>query len=215
MTLYVQYSNSKNFQNWLYGTNNYIGINSTLNINIKDFYNNIFNINTCNTTGLNLWGQILNTPRNFYIGTAPKTFGFNVNPHNTVDYAQNFNHGTFYSGGLWTTLPDGEYRCLLMLRARTFISNMSILSITKLLNEFFLNLQGYANNTENYQFSVSVSVDNFTHNQLNYIFKDLSIAPTGKLPIWITNIFSITNISVNAFYLPLPIGTYPNITITS
>lgn len=215
MTLYVQYSNSNNFQNYLYGTDNYDGLNSVLNLYWKDFYDQIFNVKTCNSDGLNIWGQILNTTRNYSLPTVSKTFGFNVNPNNTTDYAQNFNHGTFYSGATYSILPDGEYRCLLMLRAQTFISNMSILSITKILNDFFINLQQYGNPAINYKFVVSVTVDFLQQNQLNYKFKDVSENPTGQLPTWITYIFSVSNLSKNTYYLPLPIGTVPNITITT
>ena len=215
MTLYVQYSNSSNFQDFLYGTDENIGLNNILNISWVDFYNDIFNILTANSVGLNLWGQILNTSRNYYLPISSRTFGFNVNPMNTTGYAQNFNNGTFYSGATWSTLPDGEYRCLLMLKARTFISNMSIASITKLLNDFFINLQQYGSDTQNYQFVVSVAVDNTQIHQLNYIFKDVSPTPTGLLPLWVGYIFSLSNLNTNTYYLPLPIGTIPNITITT
>lgn len=213
MTLYVQYSNSKNFQNFLYGNDTNIGLNSVLNIRVQDFYNDIFNILTANTAGLNIWGQILNTDRGYYLPTGDNVFGFNVRPNNTTDYAQNFNHGTFYHGGNYSILPDGEYRCLLMLRARTFISNMSILSITSLLNDFFINLKQYGSTTQNYDFIVSVNAEYNYNNRLNYTFKDVSSNPTNKLPLWISYIFSVINISNNNFYLPLPVGAYPKIYI--
>ena len=217
MTLYVQYANSTKFQNFLYGNDDFIGLNNLLNIKWNDYYDQIFNILTCNSTGLDIWGKILNIPRSYYIGTQDKTFGFNVNPGNITDYAQNFNHGTFTAGNTWSTLPDGEYRCLLMMVARTYISNLSILQITKLLNDFFINLQKYGtpNNTFNYSFVVSVSVDNANPHQLNYIFKDVSSNPDGKLPQWISFIFSLGNYNTHAYYLPLPVGTSPNISIVT
>ncbi len=212
MTLYVQYAKSTNFQNLLYGTNVNIGLNNVLNCTAQDFYNNIFNIlsPTITSAGLNIWGAILNTPRNYKIGTREKTFGFNVNPNNITDYAQNFNHGTFYnSNSVFSILPDGEYRCLLILIARMNISNMSIISITRLLNDFFILLQQFGSPQQNYNWVISVSADTTTPNQLNYDFKNTG---TGSFPIWLSYIFSTVNIPSNTFYLPLPIGTYPNIT---
>lgn len=214
MTLYVQYSSSEKFQKYLYGNNTDIGLNSLLNLYWKYFYDDIFNILTCNDQGLDIWGQILNTSRGYYIGTNSRTFGFNVNPGNTIDYAQNFNHGTFFSGSVWSILKAGEYRCVLMLRARTFISNMSILGITKLLNDFFLNLQQYGEAGVNYEFVVSVSADPIIHHQLNYKFKDVSETPTAQLPRWMANVFAINNYGNGTYYLPLPVGTIPNITVS-
>lgn len=215
MTLYVQYSDSAKFQKYIYGDDTDIGLNSVLNLDWEDFYNLVFNILTCEDTGLNIWGQLLNTPRNYYIGTQDQTFGFNVNPGNTTDYAQNFNNGTFFAGATWSILGAGEYRCVLMLRARTFISNLSILEITSLLNDFFLNLQTYGDSTVNYKFIVSVAVDGTNAHQLNYTFKDVSVSPTGQLPVWIATIFDLTNYNNGTYYLPLPVGTVPDITVTT
>lgn len=102
-----------------------------------------------------------------------------------------------------------------MLRARTFVSNLSILSITKLLNDFFIDLQEYGDPAFNYKFIVSVEVDPTNLHQLNYKFKDVSATPTGELPEWIATIFNLTNYNNGTYYLPLPIGTIPNITITT
>jgi hypothetical protein len=217
MTLYVQYAKATKFQNFINGNDEFIGLNNLLNVKWNDYYDQIFNILTCNSTGLDIWGKILNIPRSYQIGTQEKTFGFNVNPKNTTDYAQNFNHGTFISGNTWSTLPDGEYRCLLIMLARMYVSNLSIRQITKLLNDFFINLQKYGTPNEkiNYNFIVSVSVDDAQHNQLNYIFKDVSQSPTGNLPQWISYIFSLGNYNSHSYYLPLPLGTVPNVTITA
>ena len=217
--LYVQYAQSTNFQNLLYGENTvdtqYPGLNNYLNVYWQDFYDQIFNILTCNSVGLNIWGQILNTGRQYYIGTQNQTFGFNVNPGNTTDYAQNFNNGSFTVGGTYTILNDGDYRCLLMLRARYFVCNGSILAITKLLNDFFINLQLYGStDDQDYNIIVTVSPDVSTPYQVNYHFKH-TVTPGSELPLWIAAIFTPNSaVNNNAYYLPIPTGGFPNITIT-
>jgi hypothetical protein len=216
--LYVQYALSEKFQNLLYGHDNdietsttqFLGLNNYLNIYWKDFYDQIFNIGTANDTGLDIWGQLLNTGRQYYLPTQEKTFGFNVNPGNITDYAQNFEHGSFYNGGNYQVLEQFQYRCLLILRARTFISNGSILSITKILNDFFSNLKNYKPSSinEDYDISVSVNTDLNIPYQVNYTFHH-NTTPSTSLPIWLATIFSPGNTD----YLPIPIGGFPNIII--
>lgn len=209
--IYNQDSGAKKLQSILYGTDSYAGLNNYLNISWKDFYRDIFNIFTANTVGLNIWGEILNTGRQYYFGTQEKTFGFDVNPKNTTDYAQNFNHGTFTSGGSFTVLSDDEYRCLLMLRARTFKCNGSILQITSILNDFFINLKKYdTSSNQDYDIKVSVTPDPIIPFRVNYKFIHKT-TPSNQLPLWINAIFIKNNF--NQVYLPIPIGGYANISI--
>lgn len=218
--LYVEYAQSANFQNLLYGNVDdngvpqYVGLNNYLNISWQDFYFQIFNIFTCNDDGLNIWGQMLNTGRQYYIGTQTSTFGFTVNPYNETGYAQNFGFGSFTAGGNFTVLKTGQYRCLLLLRARTYISNGSILSITKLLNDFFINLKIYSNNDgNNYNIKVSVSQDMTTPHQINYTFQHTD-SPSTSLPLWVNAIFFPNMANPSSYYLPIPVGGFPSITIT-
>lgn len=238
--LYVQYANSTNFQNLLYGGSYtaindagvsvkvpYAGLNNYMNCYWMSFYKQIFDIKTAHSlnydgtdilysAGLDLWGEILGVGRQFIIGTQDSTFGFDQNPHNLTGYAQNFDHGTFTQGGTYSILPDAEYRALLMLVARTMISNLSILSITKLLNDFFTFLTGAGSAPKTqYEILANVSVDATNPMQINYEFRSaITPASLAKLPIWIANIFNIANQTTGTFYLPLPIGRTPHIIST-
>lgn len=217
--LYVQYAQSKNFQSLLYGGENidgeFAGLNTYLNIYWRDFYDQIFNILTATEYGLNVWGQILNTGKQYFIGTQDSTFGYDVVPVplDLIGYAQNYDQGSYSFGDTFSIMSIEQYRCLLILRARTFISNGSILSITTLLNDFFINLQDFASGDgEDYYIAVTVSQDLTTPYQVNYNFKH-TVTPSSTLPYWISAIF-FTNVALNAYYLPIPIGGFPNITIT-
>ncbi len=205
--LYTQYANSANFQNFLYGgtkdSTPYAGLNNYINSYWRSFYDQIFYITgqDINTAGLDAWGQILGVGRQYQLPTQDKTFGFTVNPGNITDYAQNFDHGSFYSGTGFSILGNTEYKALLILVARTMMSNLSILSITKLLNDFFVLL--------NISIDVSVAVDSVNPFQINYTFKSGGVLT--PLPLWVSYIFSIAYIDKGTFYLPVPIGRQPNL----
>lgn len=59
--IYAQYSNATNLINLLNG------IEPLININIEDFHRVYFDIDTCNTEGLDNWGRIIGQNRNLTV----------------------------------------------------------------------------------------------------------------------------------------------------
>jgi len=203
--LYAEYANAEYFNNLLYGVDttetHFDGFNSYLNINWQDFYNIFYNIYTATSYGLDNWGRILGVTRNIYIPIIKNTFGFGDSenppaPPGPDGYPQAFNYGSFSSGGAkYTSLKDSQFRCVLLMRYRTLVSNMSILSIQYIMNEFFFNLTRFADeDTPNTQF-VSVQ-DNLAEMSITYTF-------TQKLEPWQTVIFSSSQNPTNLLPRPL------------
>lgn len=73
----------------------------------EDFYNNIYNIQTANSYGLDVWGQRLNVPRKLA-----------------------FENETI-------VLEDKYYRFLLLIKAMTNISNCTVPNLEEILNSLF------------------------------------------------------------------------------
>lgn len=98
-----QYANSPNILKLIGGFEELLSVQS----DIERFYNNIFNIMTANTMGLNVWGGILNIPRILKLN------------------GQNFE------------LDNNLYRLLLLTKAMANVSNCTLPDLTRLLNYLF------------------------------------------------------------------------------
>lgn len=80
---------------------------------LNDFYNNIYNLDTANGIGLDLWGEKLNFPR-------------------TIRY---INEDTEIENSV--TLQDDEYRLVLQVVTLRIYTKMSVAGINKSLKELF------------------------------------------------------------------------------
>lgn len=98
-----QYANSPKLMTILDGLEGMIGVEA----DIQSFYNNIFNIQTANTYGLNIWGERLNISRRLKIN------------------------------GQTVELNDKYYRFLLLVKAMSNISNCTVPSLEEILNYLF------------------------------------------------------------------------------
>lgn len=126
-------------------------------VDIKLFYDNVFNILTAKGVGLDIWGIIIGISRNIQvasISTNTNFFGFDGSGY------EGFNINPFYnteSGGGTIMLADDAYRELLLIKAAANISRTDLAS----LNALFERL--YANRGDFYIIEAGVM-------QLNYIF---------------------------------------------
>ncbi len=84
---------------------------------IENFYNAVWNIDTAETWGLDIWGNIIGLGR--YVEIPPDLQPI---PGNT---------DTFY-------IPDEDYRSFLLFKAATNITNCSARSINRLLTNKFI-----------------------------------------------------------------------------
>lgn len=113
--------------------------------NFDSFYDDIWNIETATSFGLDLWGRILGVSRILEITTtgAPACFGFkeatDALPFNTgSDTSQG--GGAFYTTVTVTnsySLSDDAYRLLLMAKAAANVTNCSIPALNQILQNLF------------------------------------------------------------------------------
>lgn len=112
---------------------------------IQNIYNNIFNVYAAVGEGLNILGAIVGVSRNLKLPTSPNYFGFyeQYQAGNPVVNAQPFNQAPFYSGQATVTfaLSDPIYQQLILAKALSNISNLSVPSINQLLQILFMNTQ--------------------------------------------------------------------------
>ena len=103
--------------------------------NFDDFYDKVWNIDTAEGWGLDLWGRILNVNRVLQIATPGEFFGFDQQAE-----ADTFGYAIFYGFGTATQnfpLSDEAYRVLLLAKAAANITNSSIPAINAILTMLF------------------------------------------------------------------------------
>lgn len=106
--------------------------------NFDDFFDKIFNIETAEGYGLDVWGRILGVSRVLQIPSGDEYFGFQEGDPDFFG----FNQAPFYSGTPITSnfsLADDAFRLLLLAKAAANISDGSIASINGLLLALFPN----------------------------------------------------------------------------
>lgn len=107
--------------------------------NLSNFFDLVFNVDTAQGWGLDVWGRIVGVSRTLNIDIAGKYFGFE---EATSISADPFNQSPFYSGAPVTMnfqLSDDAYRVLIFAKALANISDGSIKSINQLLLNLFPN----------------------------------------------------------------------------
>ena len=104
--------------------------------NFDAFYNNIWNIDTAQGYGLDVWGRIVGVNRVLQV-TSATYFGF----QEADDPSEvGFNQAPFYAGQAVISnypLSDSAYRTLIFAKALSNISDGSIKSINQLLLNLF------------------------------------------------------------------------------
>lgn len=163
-----------------------------LTIDPLEFLQDYFDIDTCDTNGLDNWGRILDFSRVISIQTATNgVFGFGVQSDYPIPedgYPQNFNNGFFYNPAyedatIQYTMNDYEYRIALKFRYAALTSNLSMKSINKIMNDLLTGLNS----------SYKCLVSQTASMQLTYKFNFI-------LPQWQKTLFS------NRGILPVPAG---------
>lgn len=107
-------------------------------VNMQNFYDFVWNVDTAVGFGLDIWGKIVGVSRLLKIPSNTKTLGF-MNSDIPPDWAP-FNQGTFYTGqnsGQAFVLPDGVYRTLILTKALANIVATTAQSLNALLRNLF------------------------------------------------------------------------------
>lgn len=103
----------------------------------EDFYNNIWNVDTAGTLGLDIWGRIVVIGRNIQIPVVDY-FGFNTSP--PPQSWDPFGQESFYTGPTATTtfrLADPAYRVLILAKALSNIAKTDARSINRVIQQLF------------------------------------------------------------------------------
>ena len=104
---------------------------------LNAFFDNIWNVDTAQGYGLDVWGRIVGVSRVLQVPSG-KFFGFAEAADNT--YEVPFNQGPFYNGWQSTSnymLTDTAFLTLILAKAMFNISNGSIASTNAILMELF------------------------------------------------------------------------------
>lgn len=137
-TILTQYADSPKLKSMIYSFNEAVGIDGF----IDDFYDMIWNIETCGTYGLDVWGKIVVVSRLLTVNETQIYFGFGeaTSEPPVLDDPQPFNQAPFYNGTQLTStvsLSNDVYRKLIMMKAAANISDCTIPNMNELLNYMF------------------------------------------------------------------------------
>jgi len=108
-----------------------------------DFYDVIWNIQTADTYGLDVWGKIVGVGRLLTVTQNEVYFGFNEasSPTPVNDDPQPFNQAPFYTRGSGQTstvsLSNDAFRRLIIVKAAANISDCTIPNLNRLLQLMF------------------------------------------------------------------------------
>lgn len=106
--------------------------------NVDDFFDFIWNVDTAQGYGLDVWGRIVGVSRTIEVPSTQSYFGFEEMP----DAGSTFPFDIFFSGSIGTNnfqLSDSAFRVLIFAKALANISDGSIPSINQLLLNLFPN----------------------------------------------------------------------------
>lgn len=137
-TIISQYANSPTLVRLVQNMNAYLDPRA----NFQAFFDFVWNVNTAQFFGLDIWGRIVGLPngRLLQLGANLDTFGFS-NDDVPPDWAP-FNQGTFSSGDEANTtfrLGDDAFRTLILAKALANITATTSQALNRLLRNLFPN----------------------------------------------------------------------------
>lgn len=109
---------------------------------LDNFYDLVWNIETADTYGLDVWGKIVVVSRLLKVTPSEKYFGFEeaLSDPPEIGDPQPFEQAPFYTGEQATntvSLSNDVYRKLIMLKAMANITDCTIPSMNKMLMYMF------------------------------------------------------------------------------
>lgn len=105
-----------------------------------EFIEKVWDLTTCQTYGLDVWGKIVGVSRYVTAPIESSSFGFGEANDANPEYPTPFNDAPFYGGVQETTnvrLEDDAYRTLIFCKAFTNISIATIPEINRFLKMLF------------------------------------------------------------------------------
>lgn len=132
-TIISQYGNSATITQLVRNMNEYLDPRADFDA----FYNFVWNVETAQGFGLDIWGRIVNIKRELLVPDAPNYFGFS----DALPGSFPFDEQPFYNGTEPATqtyrLSDSAYRQLILVKALANISATNAPSINQLLQNLF------------------------------------------------------------------------------
>lgn len=135
-TILTQYSASKKLLSIIDTFNQAVSLDDFTD----EFIKKVWDLTTCETFGLDMWGKIVGVSRYIVAPIESDSFGFSEADDANPDYPTPFNDSPFYGGVQETTnvrLGDDAYRTLIFCKAFTNISVATIPDINKFLKILF------------------------------------------------------------------------------
>lgn len=132
-TIISQYGNSATITQLILHMNEYLDPR----VDLDAFYDYVWNVETAQGFGLDIWGRIVNISRELYIADIPSYFGFGE----AVPGAYPFEEAPFYDGSPPATqtyaLADDAYRKLILAKALANIAAVNAPALNQLLQNMF------------------------------------------------------------------------------
>ena len=132
-TIISQYANSATIVQLVKNMNEYVDPRADFDA----FFDYVWNVESAQGFGLDIWGRIVGISRGLLIPDAPNFFGFNE----ATGSAHSFNESPFYDGTAPATqtylLADDAYRQLILVKALANISATNAPAINQLLQNMF------------------------------------------------------------------------------
>lgn len=138
LTVLAQYSNSTKLRSLIDTFNLAVEPESF----IDTFYDMVWNIDTAQGYGLDVWGKIVGVSRLLTVNTTSKYLGFEeaLTGVSQPDDPQPFDQAPFYNGVQSTgtvTLSDDAFRKLILVKALSNITDCTVPNINNLLTILF------------------------------------------------------------------------------
>ncbi len=132
-TIISQYANSPTIVQLVKNMNTYVDPRADFDA----FFRYVWNVDTAQGFGLDIWGRIVNVSRELRLPAAPDYFGFS----DALPGSEPFGSSPFYDGTPPATqtykLADGAYRQLILAKALSNIVSANCPSINQLLQNMF------------------------------------------------------------------------------
>jgi len=137
-TLLSQYANSPTIVSLIESFNDAIDPS----IDLNNFYDFVWNVDTAQGFGLDIWGKIVNISRLLTVDTTVQYMGYKEALASTPQASDPapFDQSPFYNGVQVTntvSLSDDAYRQLIMVKALANITNCTAPNLNKLLQLLF------------------------------------------------------------------------------
>jgi hypothetical protein len=187
-TVISQYGNSPRLLQLINNVNEYIDPS----IDIDNFYDFVWNIETAVGFGLDIWGRIVGISRNLQLPDTPQFFGYSQALPGSFPFSQE----PFFSGQAPLTntysLSDDYFRILILAKALSNLSATTVPAINAIMNYVFSgDGRFYCND--------------MGHMQMRYTF-EFTLEPFQLAIITQTKIFPVPcGVRATVFNSPLPL----------